>query len=1006
MSAKISGNPLSLITPIAEGYINFNEALATDKSEENFRSSKASLGHFFIHDVRYGGMGEVFLCSFKENEKPILALKTFQKQFFFNPVHRITFLNEAVNWSRLSGLPHIMPVVGMEEIDNRLFITMPCFLNDGQPKTYRDVLDDKSCSFDQKLKLFWQCVLGMKFVNQRFKGLVHGDLKPENLMVVNEEVFVTDFGLSKTIEELKNPQIKINLSSTLAYKAPELWDKQGSPSEKSDVYALGVILYELIMGTRPHKATSAEEWAIAHKSALPAVPKEISGDKKKLLELAITCLNSDAEKRPDHETLFKEFTSIWAQLDPIDNFIALANESQAISNYNLLQKSIKGSIVRGLLKLKRPDLVLEELKDDEEDSLTSELLHTKATSLSLTNRDEEAIVIFQTLLKRKLSKSLEVNCLSELALSLKRTEKFSEAEKIYLDLLTQVKKEELPKIYTNLGTVYLASGNYKKAISCLMEMLKENPDIEQGWGNLGLAYLASNDIDKAITSFNKGLSLNPGQPFIQVQLAAAYLEREEPDKSYALLDSAYNQGYASRFWLENMLITCHWLNREDELNELLHLARVDLEEADFKQIMDKVLERLEKFKNKSTPNDTLNTSAGLKNEAINNNHLPSESDPLPDEISENDIKNSEQQGLAGEPVGFSLPFLNFRYYMDENNFSIDYYDDTANAEKFSKNFKRAFNQAKRDPNMKLKNMQLRTTMLYFTECENCGIEILTNRDEKKALSCRKCDHRFATKVKSNPMLQKLLNKCLKLLEIKTENIKGQSVLIIVQPYPGDDLELIHEFFMDYGYSERKIMNDKLVFYLQENLAKRGHFSREDPVLAYVKDFSQAAVIYEGQTPPEVDKQMGLLRTLYRNLRSGSMMFDPNPNDVAGLMFIGKNPEALSKLEEKLLTKPDDLVLNSIKIQIYMELGRTQEVVKLADHLLKIYPNEAMAWAQMGTIYYKIKETKKAIPFLERAFTMDPLEKHTLISLMYCYKTTGQDEAFHKAMLQLNALGGY
>src|ERR1700722_4982218 len=164
MNDIASGDPLSLVTPIPKGYFNYLTNKTTTPAIESTREGiKGMLGdHFYIHDIKYGGMGEVFICSLNQNENPRVALKTFQKQFFFDPIYRISFENEAVNWSMLSGLPHIMPVMGIEETENRIFLMMPYVNNENSLNTFRDELTNANVPLRNKLRHFMQCLIAMR----------------------------------------------------------------------------------------------------------------------------------------------------------------------------------------------------------------------------------------------------------------------------------------------------------------------------------------------------------------------------------------------------------------------------------------------------------------------------------------------------------------------------------------------------------------------------------------------------------------------------------------------------------------------------------------------------------------------------------------------------------------------------------------------------------------------------------------------------------------------------
>src|SRR5687768_2754884 len=81
--------------------------------------------HLLVYQILRGGMGEVFVCGYRDSTEPQLALKTFQQRFFFNREVRQAFVREASVWARLSGLPHVLPALGLEAIDGRPFVTMP-----------------------------------------------------------------------------------------------------------------------------------------------------------------------------------------------------------------------------------------------------------------------------------------------------------------------------------------------------------------------------------------------------------------------------------------------------------------------------------------------------------------------------------------------------------------------------------------------------------------------------------------------------------------------------------------------------------------------------------------------------------------------------------------------------------------------------------------------------------------------------------------------------------------
>jgi serine/threonine-protein kinase len=108
----------------------------------------------------------------------------------------------------------------------------------------------------------------------REAGVIHCDVKPENLFVLDDrmwgtlpQVKVIDFGVSRRVDEA--PADDASIAGTPAYMAPEQW--KGEPQTASDVYALGCVLYELVTGETPFDG-SLPQLMLAHLEQRPARP--------------------------------------------------------------------------------------------------------------------------------------------------------------------------------------------------------------------------------------------------------------------------------------------------------------------------------------------------------------------------------------------------------------------------------------------------------------------------------------------------------------------------------------------------------------------------------------------------------------------------------------------------------------------------------------------------------------------------------------------------------------
>ncbi len=110
------------------------------------------------------------------------------------------------------------------------------------------------------------------------RGLVHKDVKPANILVNPDsgEVRLTGFGLaSRLARERQRPEPPESIAGTLAYMAPEQTGRMNrSIDSRSDLYALGVTLYEMLTGSLPFTATDPMEWVHCHIARQPVPPGE------------------------------------------------------------------------------------------------------------------------------------------------------------------------------------------------------------------------------------------------------------------------------------------------------------------------------------------------------------------------------------------------------------------------------------------------------------------------------------------------------------------------------------------------------------------------------------------------------------------------------------------------------------------------------------------------------------------------------------------------------------
>ncbi|MFC0401706.1 AAA family ATPase [Paraburkholderia rhizosphaerae] len=165
--------------------------------------------------------------------------------------------------------------------------------------------------------------------NVHRRGLIHKDLKPANILVhcADGQVRLTGFGIcSRLPRERQAPQIPETISGTLAYMAPEQTGRMNrSIDSRSDLYSLGVILYQMLTGVLPFAATDAMEWVHCHIARNPVPPNARSADVPPMLSrIVMKLLTKTAEERYQTaagvERDLKRCLADWERQHRIDDF--------------------------------------------------------------------------------------------------------------------------------------------------------------------------------------------------------------------------------------------------------------------------------------------------------------------------------------------------------------------------------------------------------------------------------------------------------------------------------------------------------------------------------------------------------------------------------------------------------------------------------------------------------------------------------------------------------------
>ena len=254
------------------------------------------LGHYrILEKIGAGGMGEVYRARDEHLDREV-AIKVLPEGTWANEEARRNFRQEALNLSRLNH-PNIATVHDFDCYQETDFLVTEYIPG----ISLNERLAKGPLPEDEILKLVTQLVEGIAAAHGQ--GVVHRDLKPGNLRVMPDgRLKILDFGLARPLATVRQTSSTAsmgdapNLAGTLTYMPPE--QLRGELTDaRSDIYSVGVILYEMSAGRRPFDATltTALVDAVLHVSPLP--PGRLRPDLSTALEqIIVKCL----EKEPSH----------------------------------------------------------------------------------------------------------------------------------------------------------------------------------------------------------------------------------------------------------------------------------------------------------------------------------------------------------------------------------------------------------------------------------------------------------------------------------------------------------------------------------------------------------------------------------------------------------------------------------------------------------------------------------------------------------------------------------
>lgn len=260
----------------------YSEIMHQRISQQNDDNENSEIGYQGLTRAKHKQFGQVMM-------KWQISLNT--KQNIADLYHETSVLKALNEWQNNQNNTIVPPLLTYKTItitvlaqpQQLILLVMPYYAKGSLAQSLKQALNDQ-----QKHSLIMQTAQIVASLHQ--SGWLHGDIKPSNILIEdNLSLLLTDFALAKQIDSCLqhnldkklNKNIADQSAGTPAYLAPECWQGQ-SATVQSDIYAFGIMIYEILMGKRPfainkQSGEPLQEWAVQHcQQPLPALPNQYS----------------------------------------------------------------------------------------------------------------------------------------------------------------------------------------------------------------------------------------------------------------------------------------------------------------------------------------------------------------------------------------------------------------------------------------------------------------------------------------------------------------------------------------------------------------------------------------------------------------------------------------------------------------------------------------------------------------------------------------------------------
>lgn len=466
-----------------------------------------------------GGMGKVYRATDLDLGRTV-ALKVVRSELAGDPQNFERLKREILLASRVTHR-HVLRIHDLGEADGVRFVSMAWV--DGEDLATL-IGRTGPLAEDRLLALAKQLCEGLEAAHR--EGVIHRDLKPHNVLLDSSgNVCISDFGLAETlnVSERTPSGQDSGVSGTPRYMSPE--QVQGKAvDQRTDIYSLGLVLYEMATGVVPFRDSSALETMLQRVTETPKSPKLlIPALSDKLAQVILRCLEQDPAKRYQSA---RELSDELRSEKPRTKKRAIAVAAVAvvllvIAAAFFLFRSKPRSVPH--LTSAAPAPAAPPMQ-----SAGAYDLYLRGRQILKDHQDEKGVTaaldLFNQANQKEPAFALAWTGVADASLDMYRYKRdsFWADKALAAAREAQARNDRLPEVHFALGSVYTQMGKNADAVSEIRRALQLDPKSDNGYVRLGRAYLQMGQPEAALTAFRKAVDLNPFYWGNHDQLGKAY----------------------------------------------------------------------------------------------------------------------------------------------------------------------------------------------------------------------------------------------------------------------------------------------------------------------------------------------------------------------------------------------------------------------------------------------------------------------------------------------------